>query len=588
MDDDDRNNKEEEEYYTTTFTKILQQKKKYPALHYIHANIMNRNNSNCSSLVFAGGQNNYNYHHPNNSKNKVQQEYTSGRRQLGIRMIQQRWQSRGGRTLTTTMNKSPKNKNRMIGWSNTADNDALFDCEKDDDDEDAVIFCHNDKRQRRGRSAHDDDDFSDFSDESSSSPSPYNYNNNAATLSIQPTLLFRRTHANLSYYSSTTRHYTNIQFLNNPSVVIGVDNYGDLDVVRVPLSSCSSFGSGNGGGFNDGDGTSSNDDEEDGGGGGIGTLQADRMPISNEMIHRHNNNNSNNNNGGPRQPMDNFHYEVYGYDNGTKFAVGLRSGRVQLFTTERAAAAAAASDRGATTTTSSSSSSLASTNALWSCLPSTITTTTTTIGPRRRYRAHDKYPLSIMMLSNTTTTTTNNKSNLFDAYNTSFLEEISDWDKDDLLHANHHLRGDGYPWAFRDGGGGLSGTALMGACVDVENGDCFSLRVIDERCCQQSNNGNDSSSSLLSAGTPAMLNVVVVDDRSSKRRFNSATTERVDSVCFSGEYGLVTSHSITRKKNDIDSRLTATSIKVSSIVALSFWDEKWLVSFFCACCTSLC
>ena len=265
---------------------------------------------------------------------------------------------------------------------------------------------------------------------------------------------------------------------------------------------------------------------------------------------------SNTNGGnGPRVPtLDNFHCELFGYDNGTRFAVGLRSGRMQLFTTERAAAAAAAGNCLNEQREDTSSSSLGSTNALWSCLPPS----TTTIGPQRRYHKSDKYPLSTMLSSTT------NKTSLFDAYNTSFLEEISDWDNNhiDALTPSHHhlLQCDGCPWAFREGGcGSLSGTALIGACVDAENGDCFSLRVVDER--QQSNSGNGSASACASA----MNNVVVVDDRRDASFKPINCRERVESLCFSGEYGLVTSHSIARN-DDMESQLTATCIKVSTIL----------------------
>eukprot|EP00984_Skeletonema_dohrnii_P025829 scaffold15011_cov89-Skeletonema_dohrnii-CCMP3373.AAC.3 len=463
----------------------------------------------------------------------MQDDYSSRRRRLGVRLIQQRWR-RGG---CTSKNHHPANNKQEVA--------AGLSCYNDNHDD--ADICHDDKRQKRSTSRDSDTDSLSCNNYSS----PYNNsagttianttssNNNKPTtsaFSIQPTLLFRRTNSNLYY--SNERHYTNIQFLNSGQpIVIGVDNYGDLDVVRVPSFGC--------GGYH----VANDNDDEDGGGGGMGTLQADRMPLF-----------SNTGGGnGPRVPtMDNFHCELFGYDNGTRFAVGLGSGRMQLFTTERAAAASAGNCvNGQREDTSSS---LGSTNALWSCLPST---TNTTIGPQRRYHKSDKYPLSTMLSSTT------NKTSLFDAYNTSFLEEISDWDNnhnDALTPSQHHLlQGDGCPWAFREGGcGSLSGTALIGACVDAENGDCFSLRVVDER--QQSNNNGNGSDASACAST---MNVVVVDDRKDASFKPINCRERVESVCFSGEYGLVTSHSIARN-DDMESQLTATCIK--------WWDHRMLRS----------
>ena len=66
------------------------------------------------------------------------------------------------------------------------------------------------------------------------------------------------------------------------------------------------------------------------------------------------------------------------------------------------------------------------------------------------------------------------------------------------------------------------------------------------------------------------MNVIVVDDYPSKQGNGSGgrCNERVDSVCFSGEFGLVTSHSIMNAVDD-NQELTATSIKVRSVVSLS-------------------
>eukprot|EP00984_Skeletonema_dohrnii_P017071 scaffold7696_cov74-Skeletonema_dohrnii-CCMP3373.AAC.1 len=388
------NESEDEEEYTTSYTKILLQQK-YPTSHYyLHGSsggggrLRTDNNFSFVDSFCARGKYYYNSSSKSDNYRAMMQDDYSSRRRLGVRLIQQRWR-RGG---CTSKNHHSANNEDAAGLSHNYD------------DHDDADICHDDKRQKRSTSRDSDTDSLSCNNYSS----PYNNsagttianttlsNNNkptTATLSIQPTLLFRRTNSNLYY--SNERHYTNIQFLNSGQpIVIGVDNYGDLDVVRVPSFGC--------GGYHCATSTNDNDEED---GGGIGTLQADRMPLCSSSSGAN----------GPRVPtMDNFHCELFGYDNGMRFAVGLRSGRMQLFTTERAAAAAGNCLNEQREDTSSS---LGSTKALWSCLPST---TTTTIGPQRRYHKSDKYPLSTMLSSTT------NKTSLFDAYNTSFLEEISD------------------------------------------------------------------------------------------------------------------------------------------------------------------
>ena len=64
-----------------------------------------------------------------------------------------------------------------------------------------------------------------------------------------------------------------------------------------------------------------------------------------------------------------------------------------------------------------------------------------------------------------------------------------------------------------------------------------------------------------------MMKVVVVDDRNAAASLNCR--ERVDAVCFSGEYGVVTSHSIAVARNGAASNITATCIKVS-LIGMSF------------------
>ena len=59
-----------------------------------------------------------------------------------------------------------------------------------------------------------------------------------------------------------------------------------------------------------------------------------------------------------------------------------------------------------------------------------------------------------------------------------------------------------------------------------------------------------------------MMKVVIVDDGNTT---SMNCRERVESVCFTGEYGLVTSHSIAQNNDEIGSELTATCLKVSFI-----------------------
>jgi hypothetical protein len=239
---------------------------------------------------------------------------------------------------------------------------------------------------------------------------------------------------------------------------------------------------------------------------------------------------------------------------------------------------------------------LATTNSLWSCLPLSPSTSIATIGPQRRYRRNDQYPLSNILSSGITTapsTPPNNyydKKSIFDAYNTFVFEEISDWDisSSSILNTNDNtncsrrrhqnllrIQGNGCPWAFREGGG-MSSTSLIGACVDVDNGDCFSLRVIDERCyslhcCHQQHHQQEPQEH------SSCLNVIVVDDRNAPSKSGRNCIEKIDSVCFTGEFGLVTSHSISSgsssssgSANDEPHQLTATSLKVSYLFFFFF------------------
>jgi hypothetical protein len=553
----DTDSAEEEEEYTTSYTKLLQQRAKLAHLSYNNNDMHSRSsNYSLNDYIFtSGGQNDSYNNYRNIQKRGMQQQ---GRKELGVRLIQQRWRGSGYHDVTNDF--AEQDDDTKGGLSNGEEYGAISSSSR---------VRHDDGQQKRSKRRRANSlSFSDEDDTSLSSPNNYysnitsytsntlNNNNKTApqqppTSSIQPSLLFRRTNSTLYY--SNERLYTNIQFLTETTsnVVIGVDNYGDLDVVCVPSSSFNDGGSVSGGGASE----QEDGENNDGGECGIGTLQADRLPLFNN-IHNHAND-------GPRHPMDkNFHCEVFGYENGSKFVVGLGSGQVQLFTTEHAHAATAGNCRNEQG--GENSPTLGSTTNLWSCLPSTSTVTT---GPQRRYHRNDEYSLVTMLTSNNNNTT-QTTSSVFDAYNTSFLEEISNWDNNTDQTSNQHhvlLQGNNNkrrcPWAFREGGS-LSSTALIGVCVDAE-GDCFSLRVIDERLLQQTKNGSDSSCA-------AMMKVVVVDDRNAATSMNCR--ERVESVCFTGEYGLVTSHSIAQNNDEIGSKLTATCLKVSLI---------WLVYQIC-------
>lgn len=537
----------EEEEYTTCYTKMLLQQTPNYRYHVNGGTSSDRYNNSSLHVLLAGEGQNY-YHHQNNHRGvkkhtgRMHEDYPtrSGRKRLGVRLIQQRW-TRGG--LVNTENNCAINQDNQVSdyYCNEERSGSAISTRV------GTMICHDDDKKQKRRRKRANSSVSSSSDTSSSLPSNDTSNSDTANtvknaaktssvLPVKPTLLFRRSHSNLYY--SNERQYTNIQFLNSAqSVVIGVDNYGDLDVVRVPSSATA----GGGGGMD-----------------GIGTLQADRMSLC--KIH-----NNNHDDGGPRYPMDKFHCELFGYDNGRKFAVGLRSGQVKFFTTEHAAAAGNCLNQPKNAPTSTSL--LGNTNALWSCLPST--SIINAFGPQRRFHKSDKYPLSTMLLSSSSTTTTQSqRTSLFDAYKTSFLEEISDWDKTNDHDApnRNQIQGNECPWAFREGGcGSVSGTALIGACIDAEQGDCFSLRVMDERL-QQSNGASTMS-----------MNVVVADDTIKPTN----CSERVDSVCFSGEYGLVTCHSITANEehtklwhgmliHDADAPdQTATCIKVSVQLSLT-------------------
>ena len=469
----------EQEDYTTTYIKKVQQPAKYPSAHY-HRHLNNDALSNSSlEMLFAAEH--------NRQTAKLGRMDCNERKRLGVKLIQRRW--RGDYAIT--------------------ERGGVIRVDECSDDEGNENNNGNNIEKRRKRPRVD----------STNSITSNKFKNNKATAtqkstSIHPKLLYRRTSSHLSH--SNARYYKDIHFLHSSSVVIGVDNYGDLDIVRVPSLHCGRLSPSscrNNNCFDDCADDDDNDYSGGGGGGGVGKLQADRISIIN------NNNNNETYNNGPRQAMNQFHYELFGYDHGDKFAVGTRCGKVQLFATERASnESAIGSAHRSNNGRCGNNTAVGSTNALWACLPAT----STTIGPRRRYYKSDKCPL-YKMLSNHNN---NDKNIIFDAYNTSYLEEILHWDNDDdnFLTSNA-VQGSGCPWAFRE-----SGTSLLGACVDADNGDCFSLRVIDERC------GLESS----------IMNVIVADcgKNASAAKATSNSGEVVDTVCFSGQFGLVTSHRV--------------------------------------------
>mmetsp|Transcript_985 Transcript_985/g.2293 ORF Transcript_985/g.2293 Transcript_985/m.2293 type:complete len:537 (-) Transcript_985:5676-7286(-) len=358
-----------------------------------------------------------------------------------------------------------------------------------------------------------------------------------------PTLLFRRN--NTDY--STTRHYHHIHFLTS-HWVLAADSYGDLDVVSVKESGGGLMGDDGGGRSKggtargregtDGNGESEDEGEDDGiNCGSKGVLLIDRLRLSS---------NTSNARDAPRNPLDQY-LELYGYQNGRKFAVGLPSGGVELYSTEYCGSSSLSSggnNKGSSNYTNTYCKGRVSTrkqstkttygsvdaNAVWGALPPTVTQYP---GPRRRYLRSDKYSLAHMLYLD------DNEALMELSNDYVTFNEIAGWNDEAMSlkrstqrkQTNVHSVKAGALWAFREGGiGGGSGTALIGACVDVE-GDCFSLRVMDERVCE----GNEDASTM-----------VFVDTSNHSKGCTAVsdfeTNNDVISICFTGEFGLVTGH----------------------------------------------
>jgi len=192
-------------------------------------------------------------------------------------------------------------------------------------------------------------------------------------------------------------------------------------------------------------------------------------------------------------------------------------------------------------------------DALWSCLPPTDSTK----GPLRRFQRNESFSLSRML-------TITDKEELLQTFNNyTTFEEIPNWDCGNATFIRESYvqtrRQRGGQWSFREGGtGGGSGTALLGAFVDSEM-DCFSLRVVDERMCESSPRRCATSCNP----------VTVFVDTSSRKLNGSNFVEDVASICFAGEYGLVTAH--------VASPVNYRSGMNQNIV--KFWDHKMNLTF---------
>ncbi len=123
--------------------------------------------------------------------------------------------------------------------------------------------------------------------------------------SVQPTLAYRR--IDVDY--SSTRHCQNLAFLNSQTI-LALDSCGDLDIIGLPLSGSSeeSERCGN-------DESSSANSTGKGDNRGAGTHLA-RMSLSPAKIGSHQ----------PRPPISQHRFQLFGYQNGERFAVGLPSG----------------------------------------------------------------------------------------------------------------------------------------------------------------------------------------------------------------------------------------------------------------------
>ena len=272
---------------------------------------------------------------------------------------------------------------------------------------------------------------------------------------IKPTLLFRRTNPNYDHMQG----HGSVHFLNS-STILGADSRGHFDIIGISQSTWDE-------GFNNE---------------GCGKLLAETKLstpcMSNTIIHD---------------------LAVHGYENGSKFAVGLLSGDMEIVSSER------------TSSEQSDTSILPPIHALWSSLPPVATQY---IGPRRRFLRNETYSLQRML------SLTDHETLMEASHDPSIFTEISCW-KDDSLRTNRAEHSDRTrrpknQWAFHEGGLGSS-SALIGACVDAEM-DCFSLRVVDER--------NSKPSVYVDAGPESRPN-----------------EEHMECMCFTNEFGLVAGYS---------------------------------------------
>ncbi|KAL3787263.1 hypothetical protein HJC23_004137 [Cyclotella cryptica] len=283
-----------------------------------------------------------------------------------------------------------------------------------------------------------------------------------AYASVHPALLFRQT--NIEYCSMM--HYCNLHFLNS-STILANDSRGRFDLVGI----C------NGKGNKDGDQT-------------VGRLLANGIKLSSDQYLEVN-----------ASPL-----EVYGYQGGAKFAVGLPSGDVEIFSTER------------TSTTNVDETWYPSVAEFCLCLPRV---TTQHIGPRRLFKRNIHYSLQYML------SVPDHELLIQDSNDYCILKELRSCSCGNESLSNdrtHHSVGFNIhtQWAFREGGIGSS-SALIGACKDRE-GDCFSLSIIDER------NQQAAGRQRVFAEVPYHSQPYFSDE------------DNLVSICFTGEYGLATGH----------------------------------------------
>lgn len=238
---------------------------------------------------------------------------------------------------------------------------------------------------------------------------------------IQPTLLYRRTNS----YCEDQRVCSSVHFLNS-STILGVSRQGHFEIVGIA------------------DHTRNNDSNK-----GCGKFLAE-MKLSTADPGTYND----------------YDLPVHSYQDGSKFAVGLFSGDLEIF-----AAARLSSEK-----SEEVSYCPPPVHALWSSLPPV---SSQCLGPRRRFLRNDEYSLQTMLAL------TDHEAMLQASHDTSIFRELSYWKEDRLrMYRDDHSIPISYtirtkhPWAFREGG--LAASALIAAYVDAEM-DCFSLKVLDER-----------------------------------------------------------------------------------------------------------